>query len=72
MTFFIFHLDISGNDFNDMHSENKLLISSTLFVSQFEISGIDLREVQLSKIHLKSEENPKNRKLFYIPHGLFA
>ena len=41
LTFEVFHLDISGNDDNDLQKENKLLISFTFEVFHLVISGND-------------------------------
>jgi len=41
---FIFHFEISGNDFNDEQLLNKLSKLATLFVFQFDISGNDIKK----------------------------
>ena len=41
ITFFVFHFEISGDVFNDIHPQNIKLISITFSVFHFEISGKD-------------------------------
>ena len=41
----VFHLDISGNDINEVHSKNKDLIPMTLEVSHLDISGNDTNKL---------------------------
>ena len=48
--FFVFHLDKSGNDDNDEHLKNILLIYLTLLVFHFDISGNDCNDEQLKNI----------------------
>ena len=43
----IVHLDISGNDINDLQYLNMLLISVTFAVFQLDISGNNINELQL-------------------------
>ena len=46
-SFLIVHLDISGNDINDLQYLNMWLISVTLAVFQLDISGNNINELQL-------------------------
>ena len=43
--FLVFQWEISGKDFNELHSLNMLLISVVFVVSHLEISGIDINEI---------------------------
>ena len=45
ITLEVFHFDISGKDFNELHSSNKELISVTFEVFHFDISGNDINEL---------------------------
>ena len=44
VTLIVFHFEISGNDINDEHSQNKDFILITLLVFHFEISGISFND----------------------------
>ena len=46
VTLEVSHLDISGNEINDLHSAKIQLISMTLEVFQFDISGNFINELQ--------------------------
>ena len=39
VTFFVYHLDISGKLNNDSHEQNKKLIFITLFIFHLDMSG---------------------------------
>ena len=47
ITFFVFHFDISGNDFNDEHLLNNKCILVIFLVSHFDMSGNNLTNEQL-------------------------
>ena len=47
ITFSVFHFEISGKDDKDWQFVNILNISVTLQVSQLDISGKDINEIQL-------------------------
>ena len=53
MTFLVFHLEISGNDFREQQLQNAQFKSETLCVFHFEISGKDNNDQQYIKIHHK-------------------
>ena len=44
LTLLVFHLDISGNDFNETQHENINFISVTFVVFHLDISGKDNKE----------------------------
>ena len=44
---FVFHLEISGKEFNEEHPEKRPVIFYTLFIFHFEISGIEIKLEQL-------------------------
>ena len=48
ITFFVFQLDISGNDFKDEQSLNKARISTTYSVNQSDIPFIDIKDLHPS------------------------
>jgi hypothetical protein len=50
----IFHFDIFGSDFREVHSWNKLPNFNTPFVSHLEISGIDVIKTHSLNIFDKS------------------
>ena len=47
MRLFVFHLDILGNDINDIQFESIKLILEILFVFHFDISGKENNDEQL-------------------------
>ena len=50
MTFLVFHFDISGNNFNEEHPPNILLIFLTFIVFHIDILGNDFNEEHRAKI----------------------
>ena len=45
MTILVFHFDISGKDFKEIHDSNKCSISLILLVFHFDISGKDDKDL---------------------------
>ena len=50
----VFHLEMSGNDLNDVNPSNKPLILLIFSVFQFDISGNDINELHPLNISLIS------------------
>ena len=44
LALFVFHLDISGNEFNDLHQQNISFMLLTLLVFHLDISGNDFND----------------------------
>ena len=44
--FLTFHLEMSGNEINEEHPQNKKDILNTFAVFHFEISGISFKDLQ--------------------------
>ena len=50
VTLLVFHVEMSGNDDNDLHFLNILLIDLNLFVFHLEMSGNDIKDLQPENI----------------------
>ena len=50
VTLAVFHTDISGNNFKDLHPLNRLFIVVTLFVFHLDRSGKETKDSQSLKI----------------------